>query len=268
MVVVLDEAANVCRIGDLPELYSHLGSRGIVPLTILQSYSQGARVWGEEGMRTLWSAATVKLIGSGIDDARFAEDLSRLVGDHDVPHLLAQLAAPAGRSTNVSSRQQRILAARPDPDPAEGDGPRAGHRRSSRAGGHPSLVRRDRAAEIAGRRRHARPTPCPPRRPEALMPESDRHRTPRAGARARPGGGAGRSSGDCRSSYWNRPAGSRSRRAEVRAVLPLRAGVGAGPLRAGVRAQPGDPGQSRGAASGGSTPRRRPAQSTCGRCGS
>lgn len=44
MVVVLDEAANVCRIGDLPELYSHLGSRGVLPVTILQSYRQGTRV--------------------------------------------------------------------------------------------------------------------------------------------------------------------------------------------------------------------------------
>ncbi len=32
MVVVLDEAANICRIADLPELYSHLGSRGMVPV--------------------------------------------------------------------------------------------------------------------------------------------------------------------------------------------------------------------------------------------
>jgi type IV secretory pathway TraG/TraD family ATPase VirD4 len=41
LVVCLDEAANICRIADLPELYSHLGSRGIIPVTILQSYEQG-----------------------------------------------------------------------------------------------------------------------------------------------------------------------------------------------------------------------------------
>jgi hypothetical protein len=59
MVVVLDEAANICRISDLPDLYSHLGSRGIIPVTILQSYRQGVRVWNETGMDTLWSAATI-----------------------------------------------------------------------------------------------------------------------------------------------------------------------------------------------------------------
>jgi hypothetical protein len=84
MVLVLDEAANICRIADLPALYSHLGSRGIVPLTILQSYSQAVGVWGETGTKALWGAATVKLIGAGMDDPTFAEDLSRLVGDHDV----------------------------------------------------------------------------------------------------------------------------------------------------------------------------------------
>lgn len=85
MVVVLDEAANMCRISDLPDLYSHLGSRSVVPLTILQSYRQGTRGWGEAEMDTLWSAATCKILGAVLDDARLVEDLSCLVGDHDVP---------------------------------------------------------------------------------------------------------------------------------------------------------------------------------------
>ncbi len=37
LVMVLDEAANVCRIRELPDLYSHLGSRGVVVQTVLQS---------------------------------------------------------------------------------------------------------------------------------------------------------------------------------------------------------------------------------------
>ena len=35
MRAVLDEAANICKIADLPDLYSHLGSRGITPFVIL-----------------------------------------------------------------------------------------------------------------------------------------------------------------------------------------------------------------------------------------
>jgi len=68
MLAILDEAANVCKISDLPDLYSHLGSRGIIPITILQSYRQGHKVWGDAGMDAMWSASTVKVIGSGIDD--------------------------------------------------------------------------------------------------------------------------------------------------------------------------------------------------------
>ncbi|RQX02816.1 type IV secretory system conjugative DNA transfer family protein [Micromonospora arida] len=109
LVACLDEAANICKIADLPELYSHLGSRGIIPLTILQSYRQGTRVWGERGMDALWSAATVKLIGAGIDDARFAEDLSRLVGEHDVTVASRTRDGKGHTSYQTSVRRQRIL---------------------------------------------------------------------------------------------------------------------------------------------------------------
>jgi type IV secretory pathway TraG/TraD family ATPase VirD4 len=109
-LLVLDEAANVCRIADLPELYSHLGSRGIVPLTILQSYKQGARVWGDAGMDALWSAATVKIIGAGIDDAKFAEDISRLIGEHDV-RVRSTTRGDGSWSSSTSLRQQRVMTA-------------------------------------------------------------------------------------------------------------------------------------------------------------
>jgi Domain of unknown function (DUF4913)/TraM recognition site of TraD and TraG len=51
MRAILDEAANICRIRDLPDLYSHLGSRGITPYTILQSYRQGV----PRGARWAWT---------------------------------------------------------------------------------------------------------------------------------------------------------------------------------------------------------------------
>ena len=110
LLAILDEAANVCKISDLPDLYSHLGSRGVIPITILQSFRQGVRVWGEAGMDALWSAATVKLIGSGIDDADFADRLSRLVGDHDV-ETVSVSTSESGRSSSSSMRQERILPA-------------------------------------------------------------------------------------------------------------------------------------------------------------
>ncbi|MFD6912332.1 type IV secretory system conjugative DNA transfer family protein [Streptomyces virginiae] len=110
MLAILDEAANVCKISDLPDLYSHLGSRGIIPITILQSYRQGQKVWGDAGMDAMWSASTVKVIGSGIDDPDFADKLSRLIGDHDV-ETKSTSVSDSGKSTSISMRQERILPA-------------------------------------------------------------------------------------------------------------------------------------------------------------
>ena len=107
MVAVLDEAANVCRISELPRLYSHLGSRGVVPVTILQSRSQGQRVWGEGGMAELFGAATIKLIGAGVDEQGFAEELSKLVGEEDI----VVTTRSSGRSggTSRTTRRERVL---------------------------------------------------------------------------------------------------------------------------------------------------------------
>jgi type IV secretory pathway TraG/TraD family ATPase VirD4 len=110
MLVCLDEAANICKIGDLPDLYSHLGSRGLVTLTVLQSYQQGVRVWGKAGMDALWSAATIKIVGAGIDDPQMAEDLSRLAGEHDVV-TESTTHSPQGYSLSTSLRRQRVLEA-------------------------------------------------------------------------------------------------------------------------------------------------------------
>jgi type IV secretory pathway TraG/TraD family ATPase VirD4 len=83
MLAVLDEAANVVRWKDLPKQYSHFGSRGIVVMTVLQSWAQGARCWGESGMNALWSAANIKVLGSGVDDTRFLQERSDVLGEYD-----------------------------------------------------------------------------------------------------------------------------------------------------------------------------------------
>jgi len=107
--VVLDEAANICRIADLPNLYSYLGSHGLNPVVILQSYEQGEVVWGQAGMAALWGAATVKLIGAGVDSPRLARDMATLVGQHDVPVRSITLGESRGASENISLRRQDIL---------------------------------------------------------------------------------------------------------------------------------------------------------------
>ncbi|WP_280266568.1 type IV secretory system conjugative DNA transfer family protein [Nocardia wallacei] len=82
MLAALDEAANIVKWPELPKMYSHFGSRGIVVMTILQSWAQGVRCWGEDGMKALFSAANVKVLGAGLADAGFLRDVSELVGQH------------------------------------------------------------------------------------------------------------------------------------------------------------------------------------------
>ena len=108
--IVLDEAANICPIKDLPDLYSYFGSMSIPVITILQSYQQGVAVWGQSGMHKLWSAATIKLIGAGVHDAEFCEQVSRLVGEHDIAHDTTQ-SGRGGGSVSRSTRRERIMTA-------------------------------------------------------------------------------------------------------------------------------------------------------------
>lgn len=111
MVGVLDEAANVCRWRDLPDLYSHYGSRGIVLMTILQSWAQGVEVWGETGMEKLWSAANIRVFGGGVSDTKFLGQLTELIGDYEPENFSVSVQSGQGRShsTTTSTRTEKIL---------------------------------------------------------------------------------------------------------------------------------------------------------------
>ena len=110
IVFVLDEAANVCPWQELPTMYSHYGSRGILMMTILQSWAQGVAVWGEQGMAKLWGAANVRVYGGGVSDTRFLGELSASCGvfephttstSHRFPAAWPDSITRAGRSEPV-----------------------------------------------------------------------------------------------------------------------------------------------------------------------
>ncbi|QKW32441.1 type IV secretory system conjugative DNA transfer family protein (plasmid) [Nocardiopsis flavescens] len=108
--LILDEAANVCRIKRLPKLYSHFGGRGILVTTILQSYEQGVTTWGKSGMGSLWGAATIKLLGAGLDDYSFLDQISHLVGLRAIAEESLSISRQ-GTSTTRSRRRERIIDA-------------------------------------------------------------------------------------------------------------------------------------------------------------
>jgi type IV secretion system protein VirD4 len=111
LTVQLDEAANIVRIPELPAWYSWFGSKGVVVTTVLQSREQGRAVWGRDGFEALWGAATIKTVGAGVADPDFAEDISRLIGDHKVTETSTGYASSSGHSINRSLRTERILTA-------------------------------------------------------------------------------------------------------------------------------------------------------------
>jgi type IV secretory pathway TraG/TraD family ATPase VirD4 len=109
VVAVLDEVANVCRWRDLPDRYSHYGSRGIVCACYLQSWSQGVECWGREGMKKLWGAANIRVYGGGTHEAEFLEDVSRICGEWDAPATSLSTTRGTGPTYTAATRRERIL---------------------------------------------------------------------------------------------------------------------------------------------------------------
>jgi type IV secretory pathway TraG/TraD family ATPase VirD4 len=110
---VLDEAANVCPWPELPSLYSHLGSRGISMMLTLQSWHQGAAVWGPLGMAKLWGSAGVRVYGGGVADIAFLDELSQVSGVFE-PETVSVSGPPGAwwnRTVTRASRSEPVLDA-------------------------------------------------------------------------------------------------------------------------------------------------------------
>jgi hypothetical protein len=108
LLAVLDETANVCRWPELPDVYSHYGSRGIIISTFFQSWKQGVEAFGVNGMDKLWGAANVRAAGRGLADDTFLPHLSQLIGDHDVLKRSVSVQR-GGRSTSTTIQRERIF---------------------------------------------------------------------------------------------------------------------------------------------------------------
>lgn len=108
LLVLLDEAGNICRIPDLPERYSHYRDRGIVVVTILQSDHQGKQVWPHGGFEALLAAAMWWVFAGGNASAGFYRDVSELIGDYSYQERSASSGRNGG-SVQVATRTERIM---------------------------------------------------------------------------------------------------------------------------------------------------------------
>lgn len=82
LLMPLDEVANTVRWSGLPDVYSFFGSKGIIISSVLQSFRQAKRIWGEDAASDLETNATV-IVGGGIKDPDFLRDVSTLIGEHE-----------------------------------------------------------------------------------------------------------------------------------------------------------------------------------------
>ncbi|EME65046.1 putative conjugative transfer TraG/TraD family protein [Rhodococcus ruber BKS 20-38] len=98
LTAVLDEAANICKLEDLPRWYSHFGGRGIILITFFQSPSQGEKVWGREAFQAMVDAASVIWYGGNVDDDAYLSGLVDAVGTHYVD--TESRSRPAGLFTS------------------------------------------------------------------------------------------------------------------------------------------------------------------------
>lgn len=112
VTAALDEIANIVRWPRLPDYYSTFGSRGIICDTVLQSYAQGVEVWGEQGMKKLWSAASIVVIGPGHKDYRFLDELAHLIGTHtEQQRSVSHGGGDRGRSVSTQTVERQTLNA-------------------------------------------------------------------------------------------------------------------------------------------------------------
>ncbi len=113
LTLVLDEAANVAPLPDLPMLMSDGGGRGMSTWAFVQSFAQLRARWGRDGADSIWGASSIKLLLGGCTEADDLERISRVVGDRRVARRSQTspggLGARAQVTTSTSMERERIL---------------------------------------------------------------------------------------------------------------------------------------------------------------
>jgi len=113
LTLVLDEAANVAPLPDLPLLMSDGGGRGMTTWAFVQSFAQLRARWGRDGAESIWGASCAKLLLGGCTEADDLDRISRIVGDRWArrqSHTAKTGLLPVGDgSTSTSRERERIL---------------------------------------------------------------------------------------------------------------------------------------------------------------
>jgi type IV secretory pathway TraG/TraD family ATPase VirD4 len=109
LIFPLDEAANVVKWGNLAEVYSHFGSKGIILGSIYQSFRQPKRIYGADNAHDMITNATL-IVGGGIKDKEFLEEAISFVGEYS--HRQVSVSSDSSSyktNTSISERDRQIL---------------------------------------------------------------------------------------------------------------------------------------------------------------
>ncbi|QIS08803.1 type IV secretory system conjugative DNA transfer family protein [Nocardia arthritidis] len=102
LLAVLDEAANCCKLAELPNYYTYAGGHGLCLMTFLQVLEQGVQIWGQEGLHKMF-AQSVEVYGGGCGDTDYLRRWVDLIGPHEV----ADTQISTGRGNTSYTRSWR-----------------------------------------------------------------------------------------------------------------------------------------------------------------
>lgn len=111
MLMDLDECGNVVRLPDLPDWYTHFGSKGIIINSYFQSPAQGEASYGREKFAQLWDAAGARVFGGGIDHEPFLRALSDLIGTYDKPTVSTTISQGSRSRSESTHKEARASVA-------------------------------------------------------------------------------------------------------------------------------------------------------------
>ena len=106
--LVLDEAANVAPLPDLPSLMSDSGGRGITTMVICQSFAQMDDKWGRDGAEAIRANATVTLYLPGIKEMDRLKSISEATGRFRAKRVSTSSGGDTG-STSTSSEWENVM---------------------------------------------------------------------------------------------------------------------------------------------------------------
>lgn len=109
LVVLLDEAANICPLKQLPQWTATCPSHEISLITVWQDRSQQRERYGIDGAETIWNNSHARLILTGIAD-RATNDVTSQLGDEE--RLVRSTTTEPGRgqrSVNIRTESHALV---------------------------------------------------------------------------------------------------------------------------------------------------------------